>query len=325
MTRGDVTLKAKVGKEELRVQRRRLGQEMWQSRYLYLLLLPSVLMIGLFCYGPLYGLLLAFKEFNAGLGILKSPWVGFDIFEQVVTDSHFWYVFWNTVKISFLFIIFTFPMPILIALFFNELRSSKLQRTLQTVYTFPHFLSWVILSGIFINFLDFNGPINAVINFFGMDRITFLGEKKLFIPVLIITEIWKSAGWSSIVYLAAIAGIDAELYEAAELDGASRWQKMFYITVPSISTTISMLLVLKIGSLISGHFDQIFNMQNPAISEVAETLDVYIYNYTFLQGGSFSFTTAIGLFTSVINFMLLTVANVFSKKVQGVGVLEGGK
>lgn len=318
-------MKAKVGKEAVCAPRARLGREMWQARYLYLLLLPSVFMIGLFCYGPLYGLLLAFKEYKPRLGILGSPWVGFDVFEKVVTEPHFWQVFWNTVKISFLMIVFTFPMPILIALFFNELRSSKLQRTLQTVYTFPHFLSWVILSGIFINFLDYNGPINAIVNFLGMERITFLGEKALFIPILILTAIWKGAGWSSIVYLAAIAGIDAELYEAAELDGANRWQKMFYITVPSISTTISMLLVLQIGSLISGHFDQIFNMSNPAIGSVAETLDVYIYNYTFLQGGSFSFTTAIGLFTAVINFILLTIANVFSKKVQGVGVLEGGK
>lgn len=318
-------MKANVEKAEAITPRRRLGKEMWQSRYLYLLLLPSVFLIGLFCYGPLYGLLLAFKEYKPRLGILGSPWVGFDVFESVVADPHFWHVFFNTIKISFLFIVFTFPVPILIALFFNELRSSKLQKTLQTVYTFPHFLSWVILSGIFINFLDFNGPVNAVINFLGLERVTFLGEKSMFIPILLITDIWKSAGWSSIVYLAAIAGIDAELYEAAELDGASRWQKMFYITVPSISTTISMLLVLRIGSLISGHFDQVFNMQNPAVSEVAETLEVYIYNYTFLQGGSFSFTTAIGLFTSVINFILLTVANVFSKKVQGVGVLEGGK
>ncbi|MBR7163365.1 MAG: sugar ABC transporter permease [Clostridia bacterium] len=283
-------------------------------------------MVAVFNYAPLYGLTLAFKKFNAGLGIMGSPWVGLDVFKKVVTDSYFWYVFWNTIKISLLYITFTFPMPILVALFFNELRSSKLQKTLQTVYTFPHFLSWIILSGIFINFLDINGPFNAVLSALGMEKVLFLGEKELFIPILLITSIWKGAGWGSIVYLAAIAGIDAELYEAAELDGANRWQKMFYITVPSIATTICMLLVLQIGQLINSHFDQIFNMSNPVVAEVADTIGVYTYRITFQSSASdFSFTTAVGLFTSVINFMLLTIANVFSKKVQGVGVLEGGK
>lgn len=319
-------MKAKLAKQELPTQKGRLKKALWQSRYLYLLLLPSVAITLIFDFGPLYGLTLAFKEFNAGLGILGSPWVGLDVFKKVVTDSYFWYVFWNTIKISILFIIFSFPMPILVALFFNELRSAKLQKTLQTIYTFPHFLSWIILSGIFINFLDINGPLNAFLGFFGMDKVLFLGEKNLFIPILIITSIWKTAGWSSIVYLAAIAGIDAELYEAADLDGASRWQKMFYITIPSIATTICMLLVLQIGGLINSHFDQIFNMSNPVVAEVADTIGVYTYRITFLSSASdFSFTTAVGLFTSIINFMLLTIANVFSKKVQGVGVLEGGK
>lgn len=319
-------MKAKLEQQTLHTPKRKLGKELWRSRYLYLLLLPSIAMVAVFNYAPLYGLTLAFKKFNAGLGIMGSPWVGLDVFKKVVTDSYFWYVFWNTIKISLLYITFTFPMPILVALFFNELRSSKLQKTLQTVYTFPHFLSWIILSGIFINFLDINGPFNAVLSALGMEKVLFLGEKELFIPILLITSIWKGAGWGSIVYLAAIAGIDAELYEAAELDGANRWQKMFYITVPSIATTICMLLVLQIGQLINSHFDQIFNMSNPVVAEVADTIGVYTYRITFQSSASdFSFTTAVGLFTSVINFMLLTIANVFSKKVQGVGVLEGGK
>lgn len=318
-------MKAETKTNKLSKEKRNYKKEFWAARYLYLLALPGFIFILVFNYAPMYGLSLAFKQFNSGLGILKSPFVGLNNFRNVLSDSYFWYVFANTLKISFGRLIFTFPIPIIIALFFNELRNRVLQKTLQTVYTFPHFLSWVVLSGICISILDFNGPINAILSLLGFEKIVFLGEKSLFIPILYISHIWKESGWSSIIYLAAIAGINTEFYEAADLDGANRFQKMWHITLPSIAPTIFMLLILAIGGLMDGGFDQIFNLSNSVVQKKGDILGTYIYRITFLTSGDFSFSTTVGLFTSVINFTLLTIANTISKRVQGVGILEGGK
>ena len=221
-------------------------KELFKNRYLYVLMLPAIIYLILIDYRVMYVILLAFKDFNARLGIMGSPWAGLEHFRNMFSDSYFRYVLANTVFISFGRIIFTFPFAIIIALAFNEIKQRHLKKTLQTIYTFPHFLSWVIVSGVIINFLGYTGPVNSIVDLLGLERQVFLGDKKLIVPILYITDIWKEAGWNSIIYMAAITGIDHGLYEAADLDGASRWQKMWHVTLPCIRSTILVMLTLKV-------------------------------------------------------------------------------
>lgn len=293
-----------------------------KNRYLYCLLLPAIIYLIALDYRSMYGIQLAFKEFNARLGITDSPWIGFAHFEKMFTDSYFLYVLWNTIKISFGRIIFTFPFAIIIALAFNELRQRHMKKILQTVYTFPHFLSWVIVSGVIVNFLGYMGPVNAVLDFFGIERHVFLGDKKLIVPILYITDIWKESGWNSIIYMAAIAGIDESLYEAADLDGASRWGKIWHVTLPCIRGTILVMLTLKVGTVLNGGFDQIFNMSNMVVQKTIEILDTYIYRITFQQSPDYAYSTAVGLFKSGVGFLMVMCVNKLSKKLEGTGILE---
>ena len=303
-------------------KKRNIMAELYANRYLYMLMLPAVILYIIFNYVPMYGITLAFKEYNAALGIMGSPWVGFSNFKSLFTDSYFWYVLWNTIKINFGRIIFEFPVPIILAIAFSELRGKKRKKLLQTVYTFPHFISWVILSGIIINFLDFSGPLNALLDMLGFERVAFLGKEKAFVPILYVTSVWKDAGWSSIIYLAAITGINAEFYEAADLDGASRIQKIWHITLPCIRGTILMLLTLYAGQILNDGFDQIFNLSNPVVQTAGDILDTYLYRVTFQSGSDFAFSTAIGLFKAVVNVTLLVAVDRISKKLEGVGILS---
>ena len=298
------------------------GRDIVRSRYLYVLMLPAVLYLALVDYKAMYGILLAFKDYNAKLGIMGSPWVGLQHFQKMFSDSYFLYVLSNTIKISFGRILVTFAFPVLIALGFNELRQRHLKKTLQTIYTFPHFLSWVVVSGVILNFLDYTGPVNAILSTFGYERKVFLGDKKLIIPILYVTDIWKEAGWGSIIYLAAITGISAELYEAADLDGASRMSKIWHITLPSIRGTILVMLVLKVGTILNAGFDQIFNMSNTVVQQTIDILDTYIYRITFQQAADFSYSTAVGMFKSVVGFAMVMLVNQLSRKWEGTGILE---
>lgn len=301
---------------------KRIWQELVRNRYLYLLMLPAVLYLIFIHYRTMYGLLLAFKDFNAGLGITGSPWVGLKHFRGMFTDTYFIHVLFNTIFISFGQIIVTFPFPVIIAICFNELRGRLLKRTLQTVYTFPHFLSWVVVSGIIINFLSYTGPLNSIVSALGGERHTFLGDRNLIIPILYITQIWKEAGWSSIIYLAAIVGINAEFYEAADLDGASRWQKIWHITLPSIRGTILVMLILRVGGILNGNFDQIFNLTNTVVQKTVDILDTYIYRITFQQTPNYAYSTAIGLFKNAVGFLMVMIVNKISKKLEGTGILD---
>jgi len=303
-------------------KKRNIAAELYANRYLYMLMFPAIVLYIIFNYIPMYGITLAFKEYNAALGIIGSKWIGLTNFESLFTDSYFWYVLWNTIRINFGRIIFEFPVPIVLAVLFNELRGRKRKKILQTVYTFPHFISWIILSGIIINFLDFSGPLNALLDAFGFERVAFLGKEKAFVPILYVTSIWKDAGWSSIIYLAAITGINAEFYEAADLDGASRVQKIWHITLPCIRGTILMLLTLYAGRILNDGFDQIFNLSNPVVQTAGDIIDTYIYRITFQSGGDFAFSTALGLFKSLVNITLLLFVDYISKKLEGVGVLS---
>lgn len=298
------------------------GREIWKNRYLYLLMLPALFYLIMIEYRAMYGIVLAFKDYNAKLGIMGSPWVGLKHFRGMFSDPYFRYVLGNTIAISFGRIIFTFPFAIIIALAFNEIKQRHLKKTLQTIYTFPHFLSWVIVSGVIVNFLSYTGPVNNFVEAIGLERQVFLGNKKLIVPLLYITDVWKQSGWNSIIYIAAITGIDSSLYEAADIDGATRWKKIWHVTLPSIRGTILVMLTLRVGTVLNAGFDQIFNMSNMVVQKTIDILDTYIYRITFQQTPDFAYSTAVTLFKTGVGFIMVTLVNKISKKLEGTGVLE---
>ncbi len=291
-----------------------LGTYIWKNRYLYLLMLPAVLYFLIFHYVPMYGVIIAFKDFSFRDGILGSEWIGFENFEYMFGLNDFWEVFFNSLTLSILRIIFNFPIPIILALMLNEIGNKTFKRVTQTVIYLPHFISWAVIGGILVNFLSPSwGIINEIIKSLGFEPIFFMGEPEYFRPVVILSSIWKEAGWGTIIYLAAISGISQDQYEAATIDGASRFQQLIFITLPGIKATIVLMLILRIGSLLSNGFEQIFVLQNEQNRIVSEVFETYTYNVG-LVGGRFSFATTVGLFSSVICMILLIFANYFSKK-----------
>ncbi|MCM3783605.1 ABC transporter permease subunit [Neobacillus mesonae] len=303
-------------------RRRRLFAEIWKHRMTYTLLIPGLIWLILFAYLPMGGLSLAFKEYKANLGIWGSPWVGFENFQYVFRDPAFLDAVWRTLYINILKLVVQFPFPILLALMLNELRMRRTKKLFQTVFTFPHFLSWIIVSGIVINVLAYDGLVNSALALVGLPTINFLGSEDTFVPMLLLTDIWKSTGWGAIIYLAAISGIDQDQYESAQIDGASRLQQMFRITLPNILPTITVMFILNVGGLMSSGFDQIFNLANAATQNVSEVLDVYIYRITFQSSTDFSFSTAVSLFRSLVNMILLLAADRVAKKLGGDGLFR---
>ena len=299
-----------------------IGNSIVKNKERYLLILPGLIWYVIFAYIPIYGLTLAFKKFLAAEGIFGSPWIGLYNFENVFKDPAFLQSIFTTLRINAGRLIFVFPFPIILALIINELRLGRFKKILQTVFTFPHFLSWVIVASVMINILGQNGLVNSVINMiFGTEAIKFLGTPSYFQPLVYVTDIWKSAGWSAIIYMASISGIDVEQYEAAEIDGSTRLQRMRFITLPGIRSTIVVLFILAVGYLMSGGFEQIFNLSNPATIRVAETLDMYIYRITFRGSVDFSFSAAVALIRSVVNLVLLLTADRVMKAIGGTGLL----
>jgi len=300
---------------------RRLGKSIWQHRAIYTLLIPGVIWYIIFAYMPLGGLSLAFKKYKANLGIWGSPWIGFENYRYVFRDPAFWQSIWKTLYINVGRMIFQFPAPIIMALLLNEFRMNRYKRVLQTVFTFPHFLSWVVVASVVNNALSMNGLVNNLIKATGGEAFSFLGNKQIFVPLLYFTDVWKYAGYGSIIYLAAISGIEQEQYEAADIDGASRWQKLTRITLPSIRPTIVIMLIMTCGNMMGFGFDQIFNMSNAVVKNSVEVLDMYIYRITFESVSDFSFSTAVSLFRSITNCLFLLTANFLSKKLGGGGLL----
>ena len=290
-------------------------------KYFYLMLLPAIMFYALFSYLPMTGIALAFKEFQFGgfrkvwdiFAIWSFPNVGFENFRLVFTNNRFLEVIRNTLFISFGRLLFEFPAPIILALILNEVRRSGLQRVFQTIFTFPHFLSWVIVVSVLNGIFRGDGVINKLVISFGGTAHNYLTDRNIFRPLLFITSIWKEAGWGTIIYMATIAGIDTELYAAAVVDGANRWHQMRYITWPGIKTTVVLMLILACGGILNAGFDQIINMYNTMVMPVADIIDTYIYRTTFTQGTNYSLSTAIGLFKSVIGFALLLTVNKIAK------------
>lgn len=298
----------------------RYGREIWQARYIYLLLVPGIVYFALFHYGPMGGLILAFKKYNARLGIWGSEWVGLKNFERIFATPAAISAIQNTFIINISRLIFQFPMSILLALLLNEMRGRRLKRIYQTVYTFPHFLSWIIVSSILMDFMSNGGAVNTILASLGMQRVNFLSDKALFRPLLYVTHNWKEMGWGSIIYMAAIAGIDPTLYEAATVDGASRLRQTFHVTLPGIKETIVTLFILEVGRTMNAGFEQIFYMQNAAVKSVSEILDTYVYTITFQSTPAYGFSTAVGMFKAVINLVMLVAANRVVKAINGSGM-----
>ncbi len=298
---------------------RRLMRQMVRSRYIYLMALPGVIAIFLFSYMPFYGITLAFKDFSYK-GIANSPWVGMKHFINIMGDAEFWNVTRNTVLISLGRILIEFPVPIILAILMSELTATRFKRVVQSVLYFPNFISWVIIGSIvFSIFSVSNGAVNNLLYQITGKRINFLVDSNFFIVLLFTTSIWKNAGYSMILYLAAITNIDNELYEAATIDGCGRLKRMWHITLPGINVMVVTMLILAVGGIMNAGFDQIFNLYNSMVYDVADIIDTYVYRLG-MRKLYYSQATAVGLFKSVINFALLMGVNMLSKRVSGTGI-----
>ncbi|MEF3305983.1 ABC transporter permease [Paenibacillus sp. GYB003] len=295
-------------------QKRAFIRKYWA---LYAISVPGIVYFLIFKYIPLFGSVIAFQNYNIFKGITGSPWVGLDNFRRMFQYAEFLTILKNTILIGLYDLVFAFPFPIVLALLLNELRVMAYKRIVQTVVYMPHFLSWVIVGGVVVGVLSpSTGIVNKVIAMFGFEPIYFMGENSYIRSILIGSGIWKDSGWGTIIYLAAIAGINPELYEAGQIDGASRWRQTISITIPSIMPTIVILLLLQIGNFLDFGFERVFVFLNPLNSENGEIIDTYVYR-AGLVDRQYSYTTAIGLFKSVVGLALIVAGNTFSKKMTG--------
>ena len=290
-----------------------LFKDLASNYVLYLFLLPALFFYTAFCYKPMYGAIIAFKDFNAKSGILGSPWVGFQHFSTFFKDPYFIRVLYNTLKISVTSILFGFPAPIIFALLLNEISNSKLKRSIQTISYMPYFISLVVVCGLIKQFTLDSGIINDMLAAFGSERITMLLQPSYFVPLYVISDIWQGMGWGSIIYLAALSGINQDLYEAAVIDGANRWKQTLHVTLPGIMPTIIIMLILRLGNIMSVGYEKIILLYNPVIYETADVISSYVFRKGILEA-NYSFSTAIGLFNSAINCGILLLSNYLSRK-----------
>ena len=290
--------------------KKQLRKRLYEYRWVYVLGIPGLTMMFLFHYLPMKGLLMAFQDYNPHLGILGSPWVGFKHFQTLFHDAKFYAMLRNTLVISGLSLL-TFPAPIILALVLNEVRNSGFKKLIQTAVYLPHFLSWtIVVSLTFFLLSTEQGLVNKIAMAMGKEPTAYLFSTSAIYPIIILQGMWKEIGWGSIVYLAAISGVDQSLYEAAKMDGASRFQCMMKITLPSIMPTVVVMLIMRMGSIISVGFEQVFLMNNAMVKRRLEVFEVYIYNNGIASGSTqYSYTTAIGMFKSVVNTTMVIFAN----------------
>nr|WP_142255419.1 ABC transporter permease subunit [Bacillus sinesaloumensis] len=301
----------------MRSKRRAIWGNIWKFKTLYLLSLPGILFFLVFKYVPLLGIVIAFKDYNLFKGVTDSPWAGLKHFQRMFEHYEFVDILTNTLLIAFYDMIFAFPAPIILALLLNELRKVIFKRTLQTVIYMPHFLSWAVIAGIMIEILSPSGGlINRIIEMLGFESRYWLGEESYIRSILVGSGIWRDAGYGTIIYLAALAGINPSLYEAAEMDGANRWKQTLYITLPALLPTITILFLLQIGNFLDFGFERVYVFLNPLNSANADILDTYIYRVGLVEM-QYSYTTAVGVFKSVVGLILIVVANQLSKKATG--------
>lgn len=297
----------------------KLFADILRDRWLYLLMLPGIALIFIFRYIPMYDLRIAFMEYNA-FAPAESEWVGFGQFIDLFTRPKFGQVLGNTLYIAILKMVIGFPIPIILALMMNEMRNLKFKKVAQTLLYLPYFISWVIMAGLIMNFLDpTNGIITSMIRFFTGQDVQVLTDKGMFVPMLVISDIYKGMGWGTIIYFAALSGVDPQLYEAASIDGAKRFKQLLHVTVPAIMPTVIIMLILNCNNILNAGFDQIFMLYSAPVYEVADIIDTYVYRIG-IQKTSYSFSTAAGMFKSVIALILIVSVNFVAKKSGNEGV-----
>lgn len=295
----------------------RIVRQLRRHRIMYALLLPGLLYFALFKYVPMLYIVVAFKNYNALKGLGGSPWVGWQNFRLFFEGVYFSQIIGNTVLISFYKLAFSFPAPIVLALMLNAVTSNGFKRAIQTLTYLPHFLSWVIIYGLLVAFLaPGSGLVNQLLTAFHLERISFLMEPHWIRPLIVASDIWQSVGWGAIIYLAALTGIDPSLYEAATVDGASKWRQLWSITLPGIRNVIVLMLILRLSAILDVGFDQIYIMMNPLNQEKADVIETWVYRVG-LQEGRLGLATAVGLFKSVIGFALVFGANRIAKRFDG--------
>jgi len=293
---------------------KRIVQRLWKERYVHLLLLPGIFYFLIFRYLPMGGLVVAFKEFNPFSGLWASDWVGMAHFSRIFEDDEVVRVLWNTVNIALLQIFVAFPVSIVLALMLNEVRNESYKRFVQSMVYLPHFLSWVVVAGIFTVFLRGEGLVNTVLgSWFGLEAIPFLTDPAFFKPLITLQIIWKESGWGTIIFLAALAGVNPSLYEAAVIDGANRWRQLWHVTLPAIRSVIVVLFIIRLGNVLDLGFEQIFLMLNPFNMDTGNVLDTYVY-FKGIQQGDVSFATAVGMFKGVVGLVLVVFANHIAKR-----------
>ncbi|WP_373229246.1 ABC transporter permease [Cohnella sp.] len=296
--------------------RRGIGHTFWQQRYLMILTLPAVIWLIIFSYFPMYGVIIAFQDYNPIQGFIRSPWLGWDNYSELFNDPTFISSLNTTLKISIYKLLFGFPAPIILALLLNEIRSARFKKLVQSLTYLPYFVSWVLVAGFMYTLLSpETGILTQLLAFVGLidSNTMVMGNTNTFMSLVVISDIWKNIGWNSIIFLAAIAGIDTQLYEAAVVDGAGRFKRIWYITLPALKPTIIILLIFSVGGLINSNFDQMYVLQNSMTQDAANVLSIYAYKSGIILG-RFSYGTAVGLFQSVVAFVMVLGANYTSRK-----------
>lgn len=297
----------------------KLKKDWSKYKTLYFLFVPVLVYYIIFQYGPMFGLIIAFQNYKPRLGFFKSPFVGLEHFKNFISDYYFKRVLTNTIRISVTNLIFSFPCPILLAIFISELRSKKYSKVVQTITYIPHFISVVVVTSILMDLTGRNGAITTFLSHFGFTPVTMLNEPKYFLPLYIISNIWQNIGWNSIVYLAALLAIDAQLYEAARIDGAGKLRQLWSITLPCLLPTIIVMLILQIGKMFNVGYEKIILMYNPMTYEVADVINSYVYREGLLNL-NYSYAAAVGMFNSIVSLILVWSTNKLSNKLTGSGL-----
>lgn len=305
----------------------RMGSEnhllvrIWNCRWLYVMLLPVLLYYIIFKYVPMYGITMAFKDYNVFKGVFESPWCGFDVFQKIFDNKNFWLVVRNTLSLNLLTLAVSFPLTIVVSLMLNEIMSAKFKKVTQSILYLPHFVSWVVVAGIATNlFSQQGGTVNHILNMLGASSIPFLSDEGWWIFTYVICNVWKEIGWGTIIYLAALTGVDESLYEAAYLDGATKFQRLIYIALPSIKSVIVTMLILQISKMMTIGLDAPLLLGNNKVINVAEVISTYTYRLG-IESAKYSESTAIGLFQSVINIIILFAADKFAKAIGEEGII----
>lgn len=290
-----------------------------RGKYCYLMFLPVFIYFVIFYYVPMYGIIISFQDYSPFTGFFGSPWVGLKHFKSFFDGFYFWQIMWNTLYLNILNIVFTFPFPIIFALLLNEVKNIRFKKTVQTVSYLPHFISVVVIVGIVSDFFAMDGVINKMIVALGGEAYSYMSDASYFRGIYVGSGLWQELGWNAIIYIAALSGINAELYEAATIDGAGRLRRLWHITIPGIAPTIIITLLLSMSAMLTVGFDKIFLMQNSLNTQVSEVISTYVYKRG-IESGSFSFATAVGLFNNIINVILIAAVNKASKKINDVSL-----